>query len=87
MKSNSDIDSFLANYSEPVIGHALKLRKLILGMLPNIIEQVDIPAKMIAYSYGNKLRFVNHGKHGIENSIVEIKYVSGKYRIGFANWC
>ena len=36
-----------------------------------------------AYAYGNKLRFVNHGKYGIDNCEVKIKFVKGTYRIGF----
>jgi hypothetical protein len=45
---------FLSNYDERVNSLALKLREIVLSNLPNIIEQVDIPAKMIAYCYGQK---------------------------------
>ena len=48
------IDDFLSNYSEEVFTHALKLRELLFANLPDIIEQLDIPAKMIAYCYGQK---------------------------------
>jgi len=43
---------FMAQY--PVPEHALLLRSLIFNMHPGIIEQVDMPAKMIAYCYGQK---------------------------------
>lgn len=45
---------FLSNYDESVNSLALKLRQVLLSTLPDIIEQVDIPAKMIAYCYGQK---------------------------------
>jgi hypothetical protein len=45
---------FLSAYNEPVPGRALKVRELILATLPGIIEQLDLPAKMIAYCYGQK---------------------------------
>jgi hypothetical protein len=47
-------EMFLSNYDEKVNSLALKLRQLLLSNLPEIIEQVDIPAKMIAYCYGQK---------------------------------
>ena len=45
---------FLSNYDARVNSLALKLRQLLLTNLPEITEQVDIPAKMIAYCYGQK---------------------------------
>lgn len=54
MKENKKIDEFLSAYSEEVFTNALKLREVLLKNLPNIIEQIDLPAKMIAYSYGRK---------------------------------
>ena len=47
---------FLSNYDARVNSLALKLRQLLLTNLPEITEQVDIPAKMIAYCYGQKYR-------------------------------
>jgi hypothetical protein len=47
-------EEFLTNYDDRVISLALKLRQLLLTNLPEITEQVDIPAKMIAYCYGQK---------------------------------
>jgi len=54
MTSDKQIDAFLSQYDEQVFGKALKLRQIIFANLPDIIEQIDIPAKMIAYCYGQK---------------------------------
>ena len=48
------IDNFLSQYDEKVIKNALLLRKILLKNLPGILEQIDLPAKMIAYCYGQK---------------------------------
>ena len=48
------IENFLSSYSEEVFAHALKLREVVLSNLPDINEQLDLPAKMIAYTYGPK---------------------------------
>ena len=50
----NDILKFLSQYNEEVQKHAIQLRKNILKALPGITEQLDMPAKMIAYSYGQK---------------------------------
>jgi len=54
MKPDYKIDKFLSQYDDQVFTLALKLREVLLKNLPGIIEQVDIPAKMIAYCYGQK---------------------------------
>ena len=54
MVANKKIDEFLSGYSEVVFTNALQLRKVLFNELPGIIEQIDIPAKMIAYCYGQK---------------------------------
>jgi len=54
MTFNQDIDQFLCQYDKQVDNHAQKLRVLLKSLLPGIIEQVDLPAKMVAYSYGTK---------------------------------
>lgn len=54
MKAEDNINNFLAQYDDEVFTNALKLRKVLLANLPNIIEQADVPAKMIAYCYGQK---------------------------------
>lgn len=53
MTANNDIEGFLSLYDERVAGAAQRLRRVITDTLPDIREQLDIPAKMIAYSYGN----------------------------------
>jgi hypothetical protein len=45
------VDSFLASYAPEVRSIALKARALILDMLPEAIEQIDIPAKILGYGY------------------------------------
>ena len=54
MEANKKIDEFLSGYSEEVFTNALQLREVLFKNLPGIIEQLDIPAKMIAYCYGQK---------------------------------
>jgi hypothetical protein len=51
---NKNVEGFLSQYDETVSRYALKLREVLLTNLPDIIEQVDIPARMIAYSYGKR---------------------------------
>ena len=51
---NEPVESFLSNYTEQVIAHAFQLREILFTNLPDIQEQVDLPAKMIAYNYGRK---------------------------------
>ncbi|MBZ4187279.1 DUF1801 domain-containing protein [Niabella beijingensis] len=46
------VETFLAQYAEQVQGNALLLRQVLLQQLPQITEQLDLPAKMIAYTYG-----------------------------------
>ena len=54
MKTDKNSDSFLSQYPEEACANALKLRKLLSESLPNIIEQVNIRAKMIAYTYAKR---------------------------------
>ena len=54
MESNTKIDAFLSQYDEQVFTKALMLREVVLENLQDIIEQLDLPAKMIGYSYGQK---------------------------------
>jgi hypothetical protein len=51
---NQKAEAFLANYAYPIYENGMYLRELLLHKLPGITEQVDIPAKMIAYCYGQK---------------------------------
>lgn len=54
MKASKDILQFLSGYKEEVFNHAVILREIVLKNLPGITEQLDVPAKMIAYAYGQK---------------------------------
>ena len=45
-------DDFLSQYGEEIFTRALKLRQLVLNTLPGVTEQLDIPARMVAYVYG-----------------------------------
>ncbi len=54
MSTESEINGFLYQYDEPVFNKAIEIRDLLMANLPNITEQIDLPAKMIAYCYGQK---------------------------------
>ncbi len=54
MAASIDINVVLSNYNKGVQDIFYTLRKLISGSLPGIIEQADLPAKMIAYCYGQR---------------------------------
>ena len=46
-----DVDAFLAPYGAPIRSLALRLRKLVQEIEPTALEQIDVPAKMLAYGY------------------------------------
>jgi len=54
METTIKAEAFLSQYDEQVFRNAVMLRKTLFANLPDIIEQIDIPAIMIAYSYGQK---------------------------------
>ena len=54
MTPNEKIDLFLSQYDGHIFANAMELRVILFANLPGIIEQIDIPAKMIAYCYGQK---------------------------------
>jgi len=54
MPKNDEIDAFLSQYADQVFSSALKLLEIVLKQLSGITEQIDIPAKMIAYCYEQK---------------------------------
>ena len=54
MKEDNQVHTFLSSYNETVQYAAEQLRSIIAAKLPAIIEQVDLPAKMIGYSYGQR---------------------------------
>ena len=54
LKLPKEINIFLSQYDEAVYNNAIQVRELLAANLPGIIEQLDQPAKMIAYCYGQK---------------------------------
>lgn len=52
--SIKELHEFLNNYSEEVQRVSIELHSLICTALPKIGFGVDVPAKIIAYNYGNK---------------------------------
>jgi hypothetical protein len=54
MITDKEINTFFSQYDESVFTNALKLREILFTNLPDISEQIDVPAKMIAYCYGQK---------------------------------
>jgi len=51
---DKSILDFLSQYDEKVKIHTLKVRELLLNHFPGIGEVLDMPAKMVAYTYGPK---------------------------------
>lgn len=45
-----EIEAFLAAYTPEVRAVALRVRDLVLQVAPGLIEEVDVPAKLIGYS-------------------------------------
>ncbi|MBS3913433.1 MAG: DUF1801 domain-containing protein [Bacteroidetes bacterium] len=54
MATEKEIENLLAPYDGELWKHVQILRAVIFETLPKIQEQVDIPANMIAYSFGRK---------------------------------
>ncbi len=54
MRADKKIVEFLSEYNEQILIKALQLREVVISNLPDIIEQIDMPARMIAYCYGQK---------------------------------
>ena len=54
MLAGSIIEDFLSQYDDQVCSNVLQLREVLHGNLPDITEQIDVPARMIAYCYGQK---------------------------------
>ena len=46
--------NFFSAYSAPVASLAMLLRTVVMEHLPGVQEQIDGPANMIAYSYGQR---------------------------------
>jgi len=54
MSEDKKVNAFLSQYDLNIYNKALRLRQIIFTNLPGIIEQIDLPARMIAYCYGQK---------------------------------
>src|ERR1700750_265929 len=54
MLANTTLNIFLVQYDQQVYENAMQLRKVILAILPNVVEQLDMSANMIAYCYGKR---------------------------------
>jgi hypothetical protein len=49
--SEPTVDEFLAAYDPTIREIALRAREIVLATLPDVIEMVDVPAKMIGFGY------------------------------------
>ena len=45
------LDEFLEGYSPPVREMALKARELVLSVAPELVEQIDVPGKLLGYGW------------------------------------
>jgi hypothetical protein len=43
------LDDFLSTFTPPVREIALKTRDLVLSVMPDAVEQIDLPAKLLGY--------------------------------------
>jgi hypothetical protein len=78
MHEDKKIDEFLSQYDDEVFVNATHLRKVLFENLPDIIEQLDTSAKLIAYCYGQKY---------IELICVLIYGLCHYYRCSFISLC
>jgi hypothetical protein len=67
------IRDFLAPYAPEIRSLALKVRALVLDLLPDVQEQIDAPAKIIGYGFGPKY----------EDTICVIMPAKGWITLGF----
>lgn len=56
MQETEKIDAFLAAYDKAVRKQVYELREVLLQYLPDVMEQLDSPARMIAYCYGQQYK-------------------------------
>ena len=50
-KEEDEVKDFLSSYPQSIISIVLELRSFVLDLVPEAIEQIDYPTKMIAYGY------------------------------------
>lgn len=48
---SAQLEDFLSGFSQESQGLALELRDLVLDMAPDAIEQIDVPAHLLAYGF------------------------------------
>lgn len=46
-----ELEDFLSNFAPPVRNLTLQLRDLVFEIDPEVIEQIDVPAHLLAYGY------------------------------------
>jgi hypothetical protein len=46
-----DVEEFLASYSPNVREMALKTRALVMSIMPDMVEQIDVPGKLLGYGW------------------------------------
>lgn len=49
--ASDEVESLLASYSPEVRALALKARALVLEVMPELLEQVDVPGKLLGYGW------------------------------------
>jgi hypothetical protein len=54
MPEDKNVEEFFSHFDNHVFELAMKLREVLLASLPGVVEVIDIPAKMVAYSFGQK---------------------------------
>ncbi len=54
MSKDDQTKAFLSQYADEVAARAQSLREIIFASLPDVIEQLDLKAKMVGYCYGQK---------------------------------
>jgi hypothetical protein len=54
MDMEQQVTQLLAGYDDHIVGLAQQLRRFVKKRLPRITEQVDLPARMIAYCHGQR---------------------------------
>jgi len=54
MMNKASLEEFLISYNPEIRQLVLKTRALVLDVIPQAIEQVDPPSKIIAYGFGSK---------------------------------
>jgi hypothetical protein len=52
--TSDEVSSFLQQYDRDVASMVGELRRIVASLLPGVTEQLDLPAKMIAYCYGRR---------------------------------